>query len=71
MTTRINGLKMDVPKLSDEELTGVYQHQMDRVVSATGDLALLEVELDTRGLTYVPAEAGDGQLALEFEGGEL
>lgn len=83
MPQRINGVQMDLSALPDEVLTNVHQYQVYRVISATGDLAMLEVEMDLRGMEYKPKESNetgrleidvatvnDVQMTLDFNGGK-
>lgn len=65
MPQRINGLKMELGNLPDEVLTSVHNWQVDRIIGATSELVMLEVEMETRGISYVPSE-DIGRLVMEY-----
>lgn len=70
-TQRFNGVPIKVDRLTDAEAAALHEATLQRVVRGFGELTMSQAILDERGLTHVPAEADDGQLTLEFEGGEL
>jgi len=62
-TERIADVKINVDRLSDEELTGVIGHQTERLEHAQGDLDKLLGYAAMRGLAV---EADPNQLVIEF-----
>ena len=56
-TERINGVKMNVDRLTDEELLGVVDHQTERLYHVEADLNKLIGYAAVRGLVPAPVDA--------------
>lgn len=63
-TERIADIKINLERLSDDELVGAIGHQETRVATAQGDLDKLLGVAAMRGLL---AQPDDGQLVLAYE----
>lgn len=53
---RIEGIKYDLDRLSDEEITGIRGHLLESHVRITGEIALLEFKLFQRQHNPLPFE---------------
>ena len=58
-TQRIDGIKYDLDRLSDDELIGIRGNLLEQHARITGEVALLEFKLFQRTHTPLPLEGNE------------